>query len=88
MSRKVFWLLIIGALALVLAVSAVSAQEGEPLRIGLLTDQSGPLTIYGYELEYGFRLGLLYATGVDPAEYDYDLDAALAAASVAGRPIE
>jgi branched-chain amino acid transport system substrate-binding protein len=88
MSRKILLLLVVGALALVLAVSAVSAQEGEPLRIGLLTDQSGPLTIYGYELEYGFRLGLLYATGVNPADYDYDLDAALAAASVAGRPIE
>jgi branched-chain amino acid transport system substrate-binding protein len=88
MSRKILLLLVVGALALVLAVSAVSAQEGEPLRIGLLTDQSGPLTIYGYELEFGFRLGLLYATGVNPADYNYDLDAALAAARVAGRPIE
>jgi len=88
MSRKSLFVLIVVALALILAVGAISAQEGEPLRIGLLTDQSGPLTIYGYELEYGFRLGLLYAAGVEPADYDYDLDAALAAASVAGRPLE
>lgn len=88
MSRKSVFLLIVVALALVLAVGAVSAQEGEPLRIGLLTDQSGALTIYGYELEYGFTLGLLYAAGVDPADYENDLDAALAAATVAGRPIE
>ena len=46
----------------------------EPLRIGLLTDQSGALAIYGPMQERGFRLGLEYATG--------------GTMQVAGRPIE
>jgi len=36
---------------------------GAPLKIGLLTDQSGALAIYGPMLENGFALGLEYATG-------------------------
>ena len=36
---------------------------GPPLKIGLLTDQSGALAIYGPMLENGFALGLEYATG-------------------------
>ncbi len=64
-----------------------AAQEPEPLKIGLLTDLSGALAIYGIELDYGFKLGLLYAAGIDPAEYD-SLDAALADLTVAGRPVE
>lgn len=88
MNRKLVFLLAVAAL-LLLAVGIVSAQEeGEPLRIGLLTDQSGALTIYGYELEYGFKLGLLYAAGLNPADYENDIDAALADAVIAGRPIE
>lgn len=39
-----------------------SAQDDDTLRIGLMVDQSGALTLYGYELEYGFNLGLEYAT--------------------------
>jgi len=50
------------------------AQDGEPLKIGLLVDQSGPLTIYGIEQENGFMLGLEYAT--------------TGAMEIAGRPIE
>ncbi len=87
MLRKVMLLLVVLAVVAMGAVSVVSAQEGEPLRIGLLVDQSGPLTIYGYELEHGFKLGLLYATGVDPAEYA-SVDEALAAVQIAGRPVE
>src|SRR5690606_21233141 len=49
---------------------------------------SGALTTYGYELEYGFKLGLLYAAGVDLADYDNNIDDALAAVVVAGRPVE
>ena len=45
------------SLALVLMSAAlVAAQDAEPLKIGLLTDKSGPLTIYGIELEQGFKL--------------------------------
>lgn len=73
---------------LALSAGAVTAQEeGEPIKIGLMTDQSGALTIYGYELEYGFTLGLLYATGVDPSEYG-SIAEALAAVRIAGRPVE
>jgi branched-chain amino acid transport system substrate-binding protein len=68
-------------------VGSVGAQDGEPLVVGLLVDESGPLTIYGYELEYGFKLGLLYAAGVDPADYA-SVDEALAEVTVAGRPVE
>lgn len=73
---------------LLLAVGNIAAQEGDPLVIGLLTDESGALTTYGYELEYGFKLGLLYAAGVDLADYDNNIDDALAAVVVAGRPVE
>ncbi len=73
---------------LLVMVGSVAAQDGEPLVIGLLTDESGPLTIYGFELEYGFKLGLLYAAGVNPADYDNNIDDALAAVTVAGRPVE
>jgi branched-chain amino acid transport system substrate-binding protein len=73
---------------LLLVAGGVVAQDGEPLVIGLLTDESGPLTIYGFELEYGFKLGLLYAAGVNPADYDNNMDDALAAVTVAGRPVE
>jgi branched-chain amino acid transport system substrate-binding protein len=73
---------------LLLVVGSVVAQEGDPLVIGLLTDESGALTIYGFELEYGFKLGLLHAAGVDLADYDNNIDDALAAVTVAGRPVE
>ncbi len=87
MLRKLMLLLVVLAVVALGAVSIVSAQEGEPLRVGLLVDQSGPLTIYGYELEHGFKLGLLYAAGIDPAEYA-SIDEALAAVQIAGRPVE
>jgi branched-chain amino acid transport system substrate-binding protein len=86
MLRKL--VLLLAFTLLVFSVAAVAAQDGEPLVIGLLVDQSGPLTIYGYELEYGFKLGLLYAAGINPADHNNDMDAALAAARIAGRPVE
>lgn len=79
-------ILVVLMLAMVLT-GTVSAQEGEPLRIGLLTDLSGALTIYGVELENGFKLGLLYAAGIDPSEYE-SIDAALEDVVIAGRPVE
>ena len=69
--------LVLVLVVLVMLVGSVSAQDGEPLVVGLLTDQSGPLSVYGYELEYGLKLGLLYAAGIDPSEYD-SVDEALA----------
>ena len=79
--------LVLVLVVLVMLVGSVSAQDGEPLVVGLLTDESGALTIYGYELEYGFKLGLLYAAGINPDDYD-SIDAALADVEIAGRPLE
>ncbi len=84
--RKSILFLLVGAL-LMLMVSVAAAQDGEPLVIGLMVDQSGPLTIYGVEEEQGFKLGLLYAAGVNPADYA-SIDEALAAVTIAGRPVE
>ncbi len=88
MSRKLFLLSLIAVLLLgVVGTTAAQDEEVFPLKIGLLVDQSGPLTIYGYELEYGFKLGLLYEAGIDPSEYD-SIDDALADVTIAGRPVE
>ncbi len=43
--------------------AAPTATPGKPLKVGLLSDQSGALAIYGPMLENGFALGLEYATG-------------------------
>lgn len=56
------------------ATSAPAASTGQPLKIGLLTDDTGSLAIYGPMLENGFTLGLEYATG--------------GTNTVAGRPIQ
>lgn len=83
MLRKV---LVVLSLALMLIVPMTSAQE-EPIKIGLLTDESGALSIYGYELDYGLHLGLLYAAGIDPMEYE-SIEDAMAELTIAGRPVE
>ncbi len=73
MSKKVRVLLVVVMiLTLVTALNVSKAQE--PLKIGVLTDQSGPLQVYGFEQTNGFELGLEYATG--------------GTMEVAGRPIE
>jgi branched-chain amino acid transport system substrate-binding protein len=84
MRKFVLFLLLI----VFVVAGSVTAQETKPLVIGLLTDQSGALTIYGFEQEYGFKLGLLYAAGVDPADYNNNVDDALAAATIGGRPVK
>ncbi|MBI5651292.1 MAG: ABC transporter substrate-binding protein, partial [Chloroflexi bacterium] len=53
---------------------AVAPTAGRPIKVGLLTDQTGALAIYGPMLENGFALGLDYATG--------------GTNTVAGRPIQ
>lgn len=83
MRFKVLVLLILAAL---LSFGA-AAQDDAPLKIGILSDQSGSLGLYGGELEMGFKLGLLYATGIDPEEYG-SFEEALAAVRVAGRPVQ
>lgn len=84
--KKILVLLLVLMMALT-AFSVASAQDDAPLAIGLMVDQSGGLTIYGYELEYGFKLGLLYEAGIDPSEYD-SIDDALADLVIGGRPVE
>lgn len=64
-------------LILVLSMSAFGmthAQDDDTLKIGVLTDHSGALSIYGFEQTQGFELGLQYAT-------DGSME-------VAGRPVE
>ncbi len=84
LKKRIFMLFL--SVILVMA-GAASAQDDAPLKIGLLVDQSGALTLYGYELEYGFKLGLLYQAGIDPADYD-TVDDALADLEIAGRSVE
>ena len=70
-------LAVVMALSLVMAPSmsrTAKAQDGDVLKIGLLTDLSAVLQLYGVELENGFTLGLDYATG--------------GTLNVAGRPVE
>lgn len=83
MKRK----LILALAFLVLLVPMFSLQAQEPLRIGLVTDLSGGLAVYGGEQVNGFKLGLLYAAGVDTSMYE-TIDEAMAALTIAGRPVE
>jgi branched-chain amino acid transport system substrate-binding protein len=58
---------------LTLVAGGVLAQD-EPIKIGLMTDESGVLSLYGFEVDYGFHLGMQYAT-------DGTME-------IAGRPVE
>ncbi|MBI5928794.1 MAG: substrate-binding domain-containing protein [Chloroflexi bacterium] len=51
------------ALALPTFTHVSSARQDDVLKIGVLTDHSGALQIYGFEQTQGFHLGLEYATG-------------------------
>ena len=74
MFRKLGFVLI-----LMLCVSGLAlAQDAAPLKIGLLTDHSGALAIYGTELDNGFKLGLVYSAGLNPDDYE-NIDDAVAA---------
>jgi branched-chain amino acid transport system substrate-binding protein len=83
MKRK----LILALAFFLMLVPLLSIQAQEPLRIGLVTDLSGSLAIYGNEQVNGTKLGLIYAAGVDPSMYE-TVDEALAAVTIAGRPVE
>jgi len=87
MLRKKLFVLLLALLMLIPLASGVFAQDEDPIRVGLMVDQSGGLTIYGYELEYGFKLGLLYEAGINPSDYE-TIDDALADVTIAGRPVE
>jgi len=83
MKIKAWW----AVAALALAVPFSATAQDDALKIGLLTDLSGALNIYGTELEQGFKLGLVYAAGLDIADYE-TIDDALAAVTLAERPVE
>lgn len=87
MLRKSFLMALITVLALTTFSAASSTRAAGTLKIGLMTDQSGALKIYGTELNNGFKLGLIYAAGLDPAKYE-SVDKALADVKVAGRAVE
>ncbi len=76
--RKLSFLVLVTVMALSLVMvpsyQAAEAQDGEPLKIGLITDLSAVLLLYGVELQNGLTLGLEYAT-------DGTME-------IAGRPIE
>jgi branched-chain amino acid transport system substrate-binding protein len=83
MKRK----LILAMAFFLMLVPLFSIQAQEPLRIGVVTDLSGSLAIYGNEQVNGLKLGLIYASGVDASMYE-TVDEALAAVTIAGRPVE
>lgn len=56
------------------APTAVAEAEGEPLKIGVMSDLTGPLALFGNEMVQGLELGFEYAT-----------DGTM---TVGGRPIE
>ncbi len=84
MFRKLLLSLVLASLCI---GGLVAAQDATPLKIGLLTDHSGPLAIYGTELDNGFKLGLVYSAGLNPDDYE-TIDDAVAAVTIAGRPVE
>lgn len=75
--RKLTLTILVAAMALSLVLvpaGNTQAQDGETLKIGLITDLTGVLQLYGVELENGLTLGIEYATD--------------GTFEVAGRPIE
>ncbi len=55
-------------------VDAAGVSCDEPVKVGVITDQTGPLAIYGAHIMASFPLGMEYATGA-PADGDsYMLD--------------
>ncbi|MBZ0291979.1 MAG: substrate-binding domain-containing protein [Anaerolineae bacterium] len=67
-------------LALVIAGSTVTAQDDasvtcdEPIKVGLITDETGALAIYGAHVLRAFPLGMEYATGAAGEDGVYTLD--------------
>jgi branched-chain amino acid transport system substrate-binding protein len=46
----------------------------EPVRVGVMTDLTGPLALYGAHIERSFRLGMEYGTGTPGPSDVYNLD--------------
>ena len=63
MKREYFALLVVLALCMPIMFGTTTAQDDdEPIKVGLLVDESGPLALYGFEVDNGFHLGMQYAT--------------------------
>src|SRR5258708_32425051 len=61
--RKLPVIALAAALAVIAAPAGLTATaQAKPLKIGIVTDQSGGLKEYGLEYTQGFALGLKYAT--------------------------
>ncbi len=56
-----------------LAPEAAGVTCTEPVKVGVITDQSGPLAIYGAHILRAFPLGMEYATG-DSGPDSYQID--------------
>ena len=56
------------------AASTGGLECDEPITVGLITDQTGPLAIYGAHILRGVPIGFQYATGDDGSDGTYTLD--------------
>jgi len=56
------------------APAAMGVSCDKPIKVGLITDQTGPLAIYGAHIISSFPLGLEYATGAPGKDGVYKLD--------------
>ena len=60
------------------ATTTTAAPEGitcdEPITVGLITDQTGALAIYGAHILRGVPIGFEYATGDDGSDGTYTLE--------------
>lgn len=55
-----------------MAAEGVSCEE--PVKVGVITDETGPLAIYGAHVLRGFPLGMEFATGAPGVDNTYMLD--------------
>ena len=70
-------ILVICLVSLFVSGTAMAQDEGvscdEPIKIGVITDQTGALAIYGAHVMRGFPLGMEYATGAMAEGDSYQL---------------
>lgn len=79
--RIILLSVILALLAVMVSGVGVMAQDedmsvscDEPVKVGLITDQSGALAIYGAHVLRAFPLGMEYATGAEGMDGVYQLD--------------
>lgn len=79
--RFVLIAVILALLAVMVSGVSIMAQDDEmsvsceePVKVGLITDESGALAIYGAHVIRAFPLGMEYATGAEGEDGVYQLD--------------